>query len=212
MDELMRDAPGWMQAQMYGNPRNFSEHYRAVNALWKKYREEGGHVVKGFRDYRVDREEWAEAPFPKPGEVNPRDYNIKKNWQRIPYRTEGWESTWPPFVLQTSDLWDEPYRNEIRERCRAAQRYFERRPLHDLKLAKVLGYGGNGIALKFRSVRPPYELVFKIGRQGWFSPEIRREERALQVYSTGNNRCCISSNNLAGSSPCGPLHPDGPSK
>ncbi|KAI0131026.1 kinase-like domain-containing protein [Daldinia grandis] len=176
----MDDVPGWMHAGMYGNPGDFSEHYRAVNTLWQKYREEGGHVIRGFRDYRIDREEWAQAPFPKPGEVNPRDYNIKKNWERLPYHQEAGESTWPPFVLETSDLWDEPYRNNIRERCWSAARYFQRRPLHDLRLAKVLGYGGNGIALKFRSIRPPYDLVFKIGRQGWFSPDIRREERALQ--------------------------------
>ncbi|KAI1471306.1 kinase-like domain-containing protein [Daldinia caldariorum] len=184
-DRVMHDYPEDFDRGIYGNPEGFSEHYRAVNALWARYREEGGAYEGGFRSYRVDREEWAEQPFPRPGEANPRDYVIKKNWNRTPYKHDAWESTWPPFVLNTSDIWDEPYRNDIRQRCRDAIQFFERHPPRNLMALKVLGYGANGIAIKFARLNPPKELVIKIGRKGWFSPEIRREERMMKEVARG---------------------------
>ncbi|KAG4222264.1 hypothetical protein PC116_g29261 [Phytophthora cactorum] len=183
MDAIMEHVPHDFDANVYGNPQNFSEHYRAVNALWAHYREEGGAYEGGFRNYRVDREEWAEAPFPRPGEINPRDWVIKQNWKRTPYKYDTWESTWPPFMLNTSDLWDQQYRNEIRQRCRDAVTFFESRQPGNVMFLKVLGYGGNGIALKFARLNPPKEMVIKIGRKGWFSHEIRREERMLKMIN-----------------------------
>ncbi|KAI8964733.1 kinase-like domain-containing protein [Daldinia sp. FL1419] len=171
----MEGVPHWMTEEMQGNPQNYQEHYKSINTIFKKYREEGGEARRGFLDYQIDREEWAHAPLPRPGPVDPRRYHIKKPWKPARYKRDYNESTWPPFVMEDPDLYDPDYRDRIRKRIRRAKEYFETLPPQTILYTKMIGYGANGIALKFRQFDPPRDLVIKIGRRGWFSTVIRRE-------------------------------------
>ncbi|KAI1139520.1 kinase-like protein [Hypoxylon sp. FL0543] len=139
-------------------PKTFNEKYRASNWKFRGYREEGA-AIPGARTAAEYRTIWMGHPLPIKGRGGTR--------RRV------------PFVRQAFLAVERPEDSNLQTRRQEARTWFER--VAHLHYVKTLGFGGLGLAMKFRS-RPPAripnrDLVIKISRQSWESEDIRGEAR-----------------------------------
>ncbi|KAI2643152.1 kinase-like domain-containing protein [Xylaria nigripes] len=126
----------------------------------------------GNEFFRQNRAQWRDRVLPFPGRPNPR-HDRPVPYQRIRLtRNMAWPDLDSPIPLNHS-----PKFTNARSKLREVKDYFER-PWWSYR--RALGFGGNGLAVKYRYIRPeqvPIDFVVKVSVRNWKSKTIREEEK-----------------------------------